>query len=123
MTATWGWRILVTVSVLLILNGVGLYAFVVETHTERTIGVLLAAFAALSLMVALEGLRHATRWAWTAMWVVVVSLAAVGAHSLRGDRLDVPATYFVLAVVALVGQVLAGKGVEASPTSDLEDPG
>lgn len=115
MTATWGWRILVIVSALLILNGVGLYAFIVETHTERTIGVLLAAFGALSLVVALEGLRSGTRWAWNTMWVVVASLVAVGAHTLRGDRLDVPATYLVLAAVALVGQILARKGVGQAP--------
>jgi hypothetical protein len=39
-----------------VLNGAGLYLFV-DTQTERTIGVLLAAFAATGLMVTLEGLR------------------------------------------------------------------
>lgn len=76
--AKWGWRILVGVSGLLLLNGVALYLFIVDTQTERTIGVLLAAFAALALMVSLEGLRHGTRWAWNTGWVVVASLALAG---------------------------------------------
>jgi hypothetical protein len=107
----WGWRILVLVAGLLLLNGVSLYLFIVDTHVERTIGVLLASFAALALVVALEGLRNGTRWAWNASWVVVISLFAVGAHTLRGDRLDVPATYLFLGVIALVGVLLARRGV------------
>jgi hypothetical protein len=43
--ATWGWQILVGLSGLLVLNGAGLYLFIVDTQVERTIGVLLAAFA------------------------------------------------------------------------------
>lgn len=111
--AKWGWRILVGVSGLLLLNGVALYLFIVDTQTERTIGVLLAAFAAMGLMVALEGLRHGTRWAWTTTWIIVGSLTAVGLHMLRGDRADLVLTYFFLAAVALAGQVLAGRGVRA----------
>jgi hypothetical protein len=111
--ARWGWWILVVVAGLLVVNGVGLYLVIVDTHTERTIGVLLSAFGALALVVAVEGLRHGTRWAWQAGWVVVGSLAALGLHSLRGDRLDVPMTYLLLAAVALVGQVLARKGIRS----------
>lgn len=110
--ATWGWRILVGVAGLLLLNGVGLYLFIVDTQTEGTIGVLLTAFAALGFMVALEGLRHGTRWAWHTTWVMVGSLAAVGAHMLRGDRVDLVFTYLFLAAVALTGQLLAWKGLE-----------
>ena len=109
--ATWGWRILVGVSGLLVLNGVGLYLFIVDTQVERTLGLLLVAFGAVSLAVSLEGLRHGTRWAWTTTWVVVGSLTAVGLHMLRGDRVDLVLTYLVLAGVALIGQLLAGRGV------------
>lgn len=101
-----GWGILLALTGLLGLNGVALYLFV-DTHVERTIGVLLTAFGALALMVALDGFRHATRRAWQTMWLVPVSLAAIGLHSLRGDRADVPAFYLGLAAVALVGQLLA----------------
>jgi hypothetical protein len=107
---TWGWRILVGLSGLLLLNGVALYLFV-DTQTERTIGVLLAAFAAMGLMVTLEGLRHGTRWAWTTTWVMVGSLTAVGLHMLRGDRIDLVLFYIFLAGVALVGQLLAGRSL------------
>jgi hypothetical protein len=108
--ARWGWGILVAVCGLLMVNGVALYLFIVDTQIEQTIGVLLTAFGALGLMAAIEGYRHGTRWAGSTTWVLVVSLVAIGAHTLRADRLDVPATYFVLAALALVGQVLARRG-------------
>jgi hypothetical protein len=44
--------------------------------------------------------------------VVVGSLTAVGLHMLRGDRADLVFTYFFLAPVALVGQLLASKGID-----------
>lgn len=109
--ARWGWRILVTLSGLLLLNGIALYLFIVDTQVERTIGVLLAAFAVLSLAVTLEGLRHGTWWAWNATWVVVISLVAVAAHTFTGDRLDVPLSYLLYAAVALGGQLLAREGL------------
>lgn len=102
-----GWGILLTLSVLLWLNGLALYLFILDTQVERTVGVLLAAFAAVSVMVALEGFRHGTRWAWSTTWVLVASLAAIGLHTLRGDRTDPPAFYLLLAGIALVGQLLA----------------
>ncbi len=105
-TSRLGWWVLLVLSGLLAINGVGLY-LVVDTHVERTIGVLLTAFAALALAVALEGLRHGTRWAWQTSWLLPVSLAAIGLHSLRGDRADIPTWYLGLAAVALVGQLLA----------------
>lgn len=105
-TAKWGWRILVSLSVLLFLNGVLLYVFE-DTQVEQTLGLLLSAFGALAFLVALEGLRHGTRWAWTATWVVVATLAAVALHTLRGDRIDLPVFYLVLTAVALAGQLLA----------------
>lgn len=104
-----GWAMLVGVAALLVLNGAALYAIIVETQVEQTIGVLLAAFGGVALVVAVEGYRRGTRWAWHATWVVVASLAAVGLHTLRGDRLDVPLTYVFLATVALVGQLLADR--------------
>lgn len=111
--AKWGWRILVGLSGLLVLNGAALYLLIVDTQVEQTLGLLLAAFGAVSLAVSLEGLRHGTRWAWTTTWVVVGSLTAVGLHMLRGDRADLVLTYFFLAAVALAGQVLAGKRIQA----------
>jgi hypothetical protein len=102
----WGWNVLLVIASLLVLNGIGLYAFIVETQVEGTIGVLLAGFGALSLAVSLEG-RRGARWAWGASWVIVGSLAAIGLHMLRGDRLDLQLTYLGLAGIALLGQLLA----------------
>lgn len=102
-----GWGILLVLTGLLGLNGVVLYLFIVDTHVERTIGVILTAFGVMALTVALEGFRHGTRWAWQTTWLVPLSLAAIGLHSLRGDRADVSAFYLGLAAVALAGQLLA----------------
>jgi hypothetical protein len=44
--------------------------------------------------------------------VVVGSLTASELHMLRGDRVDLVFTYLFLAPVALVGQLLARKGVQ-----------
>jgi hypothetical protein len=109
MTAAgrWGWRILVGVAGLLALNGVALYAFIVDTHQEQTIGLLVAGHGILALLVAVAGLRGADRWAWNASWALVATLGAIGLHMLRGDRADLVLTYGFLAAVALTGQLLA----------------
>jgi hypothetical protein len=104
--ARWGWRILVTVGALLMMNGLGLYAFIVDTHVEQTIGVLLAAFGALAAASALDGLRHDGAHARHTGWVVVIALVAIAAHTLQGDRMDVPLTYLALGGIALLGQLL-----------------
>ena len=44
-------------------------------------------------------------------WVVVGALTAVGLHMLRGDRADLVLTYLFFAGIALIGQLLAGRGV------------
>jgi hypothetical protein len=96
---------------LLILNGVALYLFIVDTHIEQTIGVLLAALGAVGLMAALEGYRRGH----------VVGLAHdMGPDPVRSslwactrcarDRLDVPATYFGLAAIALAGPAARSAG-------------
>lgn len=74
-TARWGWRLLITVSAVLVLNGIGLYLVIVDTHSERTI-------------------------------------AAHGLHSLRGDRLDIPASYVGLAAIAALETMLTHRGKE-----------
>lgn len=106
-TSRIGWGILVLLAALIGLNGIALYLFIVDTQVERTIGVLLTGFAALAFIVALEGFRHGTLWAWNATWVVVASCAAIGVHALRSDRIDLSVFYLLLAGAALVGLLLA----------------
>jgi hypothetical protein len=103
----WGWGILIGLSVLLVVNGVGLYLVIVETQTERTLALLLTGFAALSLAVTVDGRRHGGRAAWRNSWVLVGTLVALGLHMLRGDRVDLQVLYLGMAAVALVGQLLA----------------
>ncbi len=44
----------------------------------RLVAVWYVSFGMLALLVALEGYRNGTRWAWHASWVLAVALAAIG---------------------------------------------
>lgn len=113
-----GWGILLTINALLVLNGALLYVVVVTTPQEQTLSILLTGFGALAVMVAVEGFRHGSRWAWHANWVVVAVLAVVGLHMLRVERVDVGTWYLALTAVALMGQFLARRGL--APSSHAE---
>ena len=113
-TAVMGWRVLVALDGLLLLNGLALYFFIETTRESQTIGLLLAAFGALALVVALAGLRDAGRWAWNASWVVPISLVAIVLHSLTGADPRITIWYIILAAIALAGQLMAR---EAPPPS------
>jgi hypothetical protein len=65
------------------------------------------AFGSLALLIALEGFRNGSRWTWYALWVMIAALVAVGILYVGGFG----AGLLVLAVVALVGILLARKGV------------
>lgn len=123
-------------SAFLVLNGVGLFfiesslsAFEQDTgvplsefrqayptvanHIARegqTISILLAGLGLLALVVSLGGLRHHSRWAWNAIWVLVGVLAGLGVRALVGGQPFGLISLFV-AAVALVGQLLAGRGL------------
>jgi hypothetical protein len=121
--ARWGWGLLLIVSALLILNGVvwffvgpqrvvgDIQAFgpghpdflhqMSKTRQQEAIWYL--SFGLLALLVALEGFRHGSRWAWNAMWVLVGATTAVGLLYLQGFGV------FMLgaAAVAVVGLGLA----------------
>jgi len=136
-----GWGLLMGVSALLMLAGVSWYfslpqmlleniaeygnvetgnliqgepsAFDVITLIARGYGAGYAALGLLGLLVALEGYRNGTRWAWIAMWVLVLAYVAIaGIFMLPGDY--APGLGSVaLAVLALVGMLLARRGVVA----------
>jgi hypothetical protein len=136
--AKWGWGILIAVSAVLVLNGAALYfmsaspsifqqdtgvpmAEVREAYPTvadqvvregQNVAILSAAFGALTLTVALEGLRNGSRWAWNATWVLVAWLVVGGFQSLVvNGRLDIGGFFLATAAVALVGQLLARRGV------------
>lgn len=137
-TAKWGWGILLVVSSLLALNGLGWFfagpnnsisniaqeigvsttefteaypaAAAAIEGTARQVAIWFVAFGLLALLVVVEGYRHGSRWAWNAAWVLVAVQVAIGAIELGGIF-----GYIMLglAAVTLVGQILAGKGVPA----------
>ena len=139
--AKWGWGMLIGVSALLILAGQFWYrslpqmllenvaeygnlepgvlmqgepsAFDVIALIARGYGAGYAALGLMALLVAIEGYRNGTSWAWTAMWVLVLALMAIaGIFILPGDYAPGLGT-FALAVVALVGMLLARRGLVA----------
>jgi hypothetical protein len=124
--AKWGWGILLTVSALLVLNGV-LWFFIgpqregaqIEEFTQafpslaqlmatnaRQVAIWFMSFGLLALLVALEGFRHGSRWAWNALWVLVAALAAVGILYRGGFGVIL----LGLIPIVLVGQLLARRG-------------
>jgi hypothetical protein len=102
-----GWGILLAVSAVLALHGVGQYILVATTPGARATGILLAGVGLMALMAALDGLRHGSRWAWNITWVVVAVLAALGAHILLGGMRELDGRYLALGAAALAGQILA----------------
>ncbi|MDX1663648.1 MAG: hypothetical protein R3272_07635 [Candidatus Promineifilaceae bacterium] len=108
--ATWGWRILVALSGLLTLNGVGLYVFIADTHIFRTAALIEAGLGAVALVAAWEGRRSGARWAWNATGVLVAVLAALTVHIFVGGEPGIALWYLFLTAAGAVGQALAARG-------------
>lgn len=126
--AKWGWGILMVVSALLLFNGIAwfflgpeaeradlsalefsqLYPDIADqmANNARQVAIWYIAFSSLALLVTLEGFRNGSRRAWYAMWIMVATLVAVGVLYVGGFG----AGLLVLAVVALIGMLLARKG-------------
>lgn len=141
-SAKWGWGILIVVSALLLLNGVGWFFFgpsssasnqaqelgmttseyresyptaakLVEGNA-RQVAIWYMAYGLMALIVALEGYRHGSRWAWYAMWTLVAVCAAVALLELGGIFGYI---MLVLAVISLVGQLLARRNLSLQTSS------
>jgi hypothetical protein len=139
--ARWGWGILLGLSALLILAGIFWYtelpamaldniaermslepdgfmvgepsAFDIITLVTRNSSAYAVALGFLALLVAWQGYRNGSRWAWTAMWVLAATFTAVAANfTLAAGRLYAPGLgLFVFAAIALVGLLLARQGL------------
>jgi hypothetical protein len=139
-TAKWGWGILLGMSALLILAGTGWYfslpemalesiadrtslepdgfmvgkpsAFDIITLIGRGYGAGYVALGLMALLVALEGYRNSSRWAWMTMWVLVLAYAAIaGTFLVSGETYALSFGILSFAVVTLVGLLLARKGL------------
>lgn len=133
-----GWGILIAVSCLLIFAGIGWFgslprmaleniaeyasldsgvfmqgepsSFVVITLIARGYGAGYAALGLLALLVSLEGYRNGTRWAWTALWVLVAAYAAMAViFLLAGETYALSFGILGIALIALVGLLLTRK--------------
>jgi hypothetical protein len=137
--AGWGWGILLVIASLIALNGISWIFFgpdAVVSSTAENIGVsvtefeeaypaaidaitvnqyqvatYLVAIGAMGLLAALAGYRLRYRWAWHITWVLVATPAALVAGGLAagygvGGFL---AMMLLLALLALAGQLLAGR--------------
>lgn len=128
-----GWGILLASSVLLLLNGVmwfffGLQRVVVSLEefgqvnldiahqmatNARQVAIWYLAFGSLALLITQDGFRHNRRWAWYGTWVLVAVMAAIGILYRDGFGIWL----LGLAVIALVGQLLAWMGL-APPSGE-----
>ncbi len=131
-----GWGILLTISALMLLNGVGWFisgpgmnaaysAEVAEMSVDefrgrfpglvahqarnvRQVAVWYATFGAMALMVSLRGFRHGTRWAWNAAWPVIAAPIAIGIVYTPAGQLNAEGSFLIaVGAVALLGQLLA----------------
>ncbi|HEX6304630.1 MAG TPA: hypothetical protein VFZ76_10605 [Anaerolineales bacterium] len=131
-TAKWGWGILLAISVLVTLNGVGWFfigptlstfeqdsgvplaefegayptvAGLVSLQARNT-AILLAGFGLLALAVALAGRRGSAGWPRWAGWAFVATLAGIGLSELAAGA-GFGLFYLALGVAALAGKFLA----------------
>ena len=80
----------------------------------RWSSIYLMAIGMMGLLAALAGLRHRPRWAWYITWVLVAAPAALLAVALGGTGGELGAFGMLmlgLAVLALAGQLMAGRGL------------
>jgi len=99
----WGWGIMVTLSAVLIINGLHLYMIIVETAQQQTIAILLTGFGALSLVAALDGYRNRSKPAQAGMWVVLFVMAVISLHMFLNEQTEIGTWYTSLAIVMLTG--------------------
>lgn len=81
-------------------------------RNTRQVAIWLISFGLMAFIITLEGYRYGSRWAWNATWMIVLAPALVGLLYLPGvplafDNLGM----FLFAAVALVGQLLAYRGL------------
>ena len=87
-------------------------AFDVITVIARGYGAGYAILGLMALLVSVEGYRNGTRWSWMVMWVLAAAFAALaGTFLLAGESYALSLGILALALVTLVGLLLARKGL------------
>jgi hypothetical protein len=109
-----GWGIHLVVTGLLVLNSVILYFYIAGAREEQTTAILLGGLGLLAWVVALEGYRQHSRFAWNAAWVLVGALSVIGIHITVLGEPSVGVFYLSLTGITLLGQLLAGSSLENS---------
>jgi hypothetical protein len=151
-SAKWGWGTLLGVSALLLLAGISWYAllpqmaleniaeyaglqpddfkegtpssFDVITIISRGYGVGYSGLGLLALLVAFEGYRHGTRWAWTAMWVPVLAFVFLGGVFIQaGESFALSFGVLSIAGLGLIGLLLARGDLASSRRASGEAAG
>ena len=135
--AKWGWGILIGMSALLTLAGIGWVISLPEMATEniaeyamidtsvlrqsvafdiismiaRGYGAAYTAIGLMGLLVAREGYRRGTRWAWNVMWVPAASFAALAATFMQaGESPGLSLGIFSFALITVFGLLIARQG-------------
>ena len=86
-------------------------AFDIITVIARGYGVGYAVLGLMALLVALEGYRSGARWAWTVMWVLAFTFAALaGIFLMAGENPILSLGVLSFAVITLGGLLLARRG-------------
>ncbi len=111
--AKWGWGILLVISGLLALDGAIWYFVGPNIIHARLVAVLLMALGMLALLVALEGYRNGSPWAWYSSWVLVMALLAFGVIEVGEGEYLFGGIMLGSAAVTFVGQLLARKDLSS----------
>lgn len=136
--ATFGWLVLVVVAGLIALNGIAwlfagpdavvsdisenirvsvadfetMYPAAVEdiTANQRQVAIYLMAVGVMGILATLAGHRQRARWPWRITWLLVATPAAIAATGLAvAEAGGFVFMMNLLALVALTGQLLAGR--------------
>lgn len=136
--ARWGWVLLMLVSALYALNGIGWFfagpdavitdlaerigmtaaefdstypeAAFGEAREARWVAIYLTSIGLMSLLAAVDGFRRGTRWSWYITWVLVATIAAALANGLANGELGFfGMALLTLLVLALAGQLMAAR--------------
>ncbi len=107
--AKWGWGILLVTSALLVIDGAIWYFIGPSIIHARLVAALLMAFGTQALLVALEGYRNGSPWAWYSSWILVMALLAFGVIEVGEGEYQFGNIMLGSAAVTFFGQLLALK--------------